>query len=184
MRGIAKWPVACATLLAVAGLGWLGWTWGNEELTTRAEAGSSECEDHTTLRVNVAESIEEPLAAASAKWNEGERTVHAHCITVRLTAEDSERTQSALARTEITSGVPALWIPESTEYSDELAEESSDRITSEPESLTIAGDAAYPLVRISGAGVDEVQDRAAQKFSQFLRETEPRTEVTSNTSAG
>ncbi|MBA0125765.1 hypothetical protein H0B56_09455 [Haloechinothrix sp. YIM 98757] len=163
--------MVAAGLLAIGGVGWV---WGTNAMNTRAEAQSQECEEHSTLHVLADEGIIDPLEAVAEEWNAGDEVVRAHCVTVQVTSANSEIAGETLAEADTDRDIPAVWIPASTGQVDTLADARSERIAAEPESVTGDGDGDYPLVRIQGPGVDDVQERAAQKFHTFVFEPDRR----------
>lgn len=173
-RRVAKWPIACLVLVALIGLGWLGWGWASGELSSRAEAQAAGCaEGDASLRVIVTPSAEAPVKAAATRWNDAKTVVHGHCINITVDAMASQRVLDALlGQSELSSirGMPAAWLPESSWWISELTTKKPEVIGSPAQSVASARSADYPYLGLSGNGVDDVQKRAAQTFRGFLIE--------------
>ncbi|OZM72519.1 hypothetical protein CFN78_15580 [Amycolatopsis antarctica] len=173
-RRVAKWPIACLVLVALVGLGWLGFSWAASESNTRAEAQAAKCTDgDSTLAVVVTPSAEKAVTAAAQRWNDAKTVVHAHCINVEVKAVPSEQVLGALSGKtglDTIGGLPAAWIPESAYWVDELTANKPEIIGSPAESVASARSAEYRYLGLSGKGIDDVQKRAAQSFRGFLTE--------------
>lgn len=175
-RGVAKWPIACLVTVALLAVAWVGWMWGNNVLNSRAEAQANACSDgHSTLRVAVSPGIEEPVENAARKWNEADQVVHDQCITVEVTGADSRKVLESFDDRGTDASTPAVWIPESKWWTEQLAGNHPTRIAGNPVSIATARSADYPFIGITGHGVDGVQERAAQAFRHYLLEPEQRT---------
>ncbi|UJW30797.1 hypothetical protein L3Q67_37245 [Saccharothrix sp. AJ9571] len=173
-RRVATWPIACLVLVALLGLGWLGWGWASGELNSRAEAQAASCaEGDASLRVIVTPSAEAPVKAAATRWNDAKTVVHGHCVNITVDAMASQRVLDALlGQSELTSirGMPAAWLPETSWWISELTTKKPEMIGSPAQSVASARSADYPYLGLSGNGVDDVQKRAAQTFRGFLTE--------------
>ncbi|SFQ58275.1 extracellular solute-binding protein [Amycolatopsis arida] len=173
-RRIAAWPIVCTVLVALLGMGWLGLSWADGVLASRAEAQASSCQEgDATLRVVVTPSAEQPVTAAAARWNEARTVVRAHCVHVEVEAMPSRRVLDALAgatNLDAIGGMPAGWLPESSWWISELTQNRPEMIASPAESVTSARGADYPFLGLSGEGIDVVQKHAMQSFRAFLLE--------------
>jgi len=173
-RRIAKWPIACAVLVALVGLAWLGFSWAASESNTRAEAQAAKCTDgDSNLNVIVTPSAEKAVTAAAQRWNDAKTVVHAHCINVHVKALPSEQVLSALrGENDLAAigGMPTAWIAESAYWVDELTVNKPELIGSPPQSVASARSADYRYLALAGNGIDDVQKRAAQSFRGFLTE--------------
>ncbi|RZQ63991.1 hypothetical protein EWH70_11205 [Amycolatopsis suaedae] len=173
-RRVAKWPIAVAVLVLLAGLGYFGWSWADSVLNSRAEAEAASCsKGDTTLRVMVAPSAEVPLAKAAGKWNGAKTVVQSHCVTVQIASSPSEQVLNALTGRiplDTIGGLPAAWLPEASLWTSELKNAKPEMIGSPAASVASARSADYPYVSLAGAGLDEVHQRAAQQFRDFLLE--------------
>ncbi|WP_051399956.1 hypothetical protein [Haloechinothrix halophila] len=169
-RGIAKWPVAVAAVLALLALGGLGAVWANKTLNAQAEAEANSCtEGNRTLRVTTTPTIEDAVTTAATKWNADKPPVYSHCATVEVTAKASDKVLPTLRKTKATA-VPAVWITPSAEWAEKLAKTNPERVSSTAEPLKNANGTYYTYVVVGGSGVDEIQQRAAQKFRDYVRE--------------
>lgn len=172
-RGIAKWPIAVVAVLAVIGTGVTAMIWGINSINSAAEAEAQGCsEGKSTLRVAVAPKLEQPMSAIATRWNSLDRPVHSHCITVEIGASSSEGVLDELSDSDDAQSVPAAWIAESKESSERLSKADPERVATVAEPLSSASGFVYPYVVVGGDGVDEIQQRAAQKFRDFLNESE------------
>ncbi|WP_425484870.1 hypothetical protein [Amycolatopsis anabasis] len=173
-RKIAKWPIACVVLAALLVLGWLGWGWADGVLNSRAEAEATNCaEGDAAIRVVVTPSAEKPVAAAANRWNQARTVVHSHCINIRVEAMPSERVLNALtgrSNLDAIGGLPAAWLPEASWWVGELTTAKPELVGSRPESVASARSADYPYLGLAGKGVDDVQQRAAQAFRDYLKQ--------------
>lgn len=172
-RRIAKWPIACLALVALAVLGWLGWGWADGIVNNRAEAQAAACSDgETSIAVVVAPDAEQPAKAAADRWNRANTVVHGRCVRVDVRAASSERTLNALAgRSSIDEigGLPAAWMPDSSSWVTQLKAVKPGMISSPPEPIATGKPADYPYLGIGGK-IDDVQQRAAQSFREFLKQ--------------
>ncbi|MQA60754.1 MAG: hypothetical protein GEU86_04520 [Actinophytocola sp.] len=172
-RGIAKWPIAVAAVLALIGTGVTAMIWGINSINSAAEAEAQGCsEGKRMLRVAVAPKLEQPMSAIATRWNSLDRPVHSHCITVEIGASSSEGVLDELSDSDDVQSVPAAWIAESKESSERLSEADPERVATVAEPLSSASGFVYPYIVVGGDGVDEIQQRAAQKFRDFLNESE------------
>jgi hypothetical protein len=173
-RRIAAWPIACVVLVGLLVLGWFGWNWADGVLNSRAEAQAAACaEGDASMRVVVAPSAEKPVTAAATRWNQAKTVVHAHCIHIGVQAIPSERVLNALkgrSNLDAIGGLPAAWLPETSYWISELTTAKPELVGSRPESVASARSADYPYLGLSGAGIDDVQNRAAQRFREYLQE--------------
>lgn len=174
MRGLAKWPIAVATLIVLLALSWAGWNWAESVATrtARAQAQATRCpEGPATLRVVVAPDIRGPVAAAARSWNRTGHVVHAHCVHTVVQAIPSAQVADALTgRTSMSTidGLPAAWVPESERWLRELRQTRPGILGASGESIATAGEAGYPYVGLAGDGVSPTQARAAQSFRAYL----------------
>lgn len=174
-RGIAKWPIAIVVVLAVIGAGAMAMVWGNNALNNRADAEAQGCpEGRRTLRIAVAPKLEEPISAIADKWNAADRVVHSHCITVEIGVAGWRDALDAIRQTDAVRAVPAAWIAESAEASDQLEKSSPGRVATVAKPLSSRTGYIHPYIVIGGDGVDDVQQRAAQSFRNYLSEAEPK----------
>lgn len=171
---MAAWPIACAVLIVLVGLGVLGWNWMDGISSNRAQAQAGSCPDgDTTMRVVVTPDAQQAVTEAATAWNQAKMVVHAHCVHVTVDAVPSARMSDALmGRTDIgtVGGVPAAWIPEASLWTSGLVSHRPDLIAAPPQSVAHAGSGDYPFVCLSGPAVDDVQKRAAQTFREYLEE--------------
>jgi hypothetical protein len=173
-RGIAAWPIACAALVALLGLGWFGWHWADGLLNRRAEAQASSCaEGDAFLRVVVTPSAEKAVEEAANRWNQADTVVRGHCIRINVDAVASRKVLDALTgRTSLDSigDMPAGWIPESSWWISELDTTNPQLIASPAQSVATARSADYPFLGLSGEGIGVVHKHATQSFRAFLLE--------------
>ncbi|MEV6647117.1 hypothetical protein AB0M59_44080, partial [Amycolatopsis sp. NPDC051371] len=173
-RRIAGWPIACAVLAALIGLGVIGWNWADSELNSRAEAQAASCSGGTsTMRILVTPSAQKPLTAAADRWNQAATVVHGQCVHVTIEAKPSAQVLDALVgRTNLDSigGLPAAWLPESSYWVSELNTKKPELIGSPAQSVASARSADYPFVGLSGNGIDDTVLRAAQTFREYLEQ--------------
>ncbi|MDV6014628.1 hypothetical protein [Haloechinothrix sp. LS1_15] len=174
-RGIAGWAIAGMVAAALVALGGAGWVWGTNVLNSQAEAQSQDCDAHTTLHVLVAESLAEPASGVAESWNDTDPVVRGHCLTAQVSSADSAIAAESLAEPDTDRDIPAIWIPDSAARYEQLAEARQDRVANDPTSVVDPEADSYPLVRITGPGVDDMQQRAAQQFQQFALDAERRT---------
>lgn len=172
-RGIAKWPIAVLAVLALLGTGATAMIWGINSLNTAAEAEAQGCsEGKRTLHVAVAPKLKEPMSAIATRWNSLDRPVHSHCITVEIGASSWQDVLRVLGKSDAVKAVPAAWIAESTHASERLAKSDPQRVATVAKPLRSTAGDRYSYIVVGGDGVDEVQQRAAQKFRDFLDESE------------
>ncbi len=173
-RRIATWPIACAVLAVLIGLGVVGWNWADNELNSRAEAQAASCDGGTTnMRVIVTPSVQKPVSTAAQRWNQAATVVHGQCVHVMVEAKPSAQVLDALVgRTKLDSigGLPAAWLPESSYWVSELTTKKPEMIGSPAQSVANARSADYPFIGLAGPGVDDTALRAAQTFREYLEQ--------------
>ncbi|MGW4521973.1 hypothetical protein [Amycolatopsis sp. NPDC004378] len=173
-RRIAGWPIACAVLAALIGLGVIGWNWADSELNSRAEAQAAACSGGTSqMRIVVTPSVQKPLTAAADRWNQAATVVHGQCVHVTIDAKPSSEVLDALVgRSNLNAigGLPAAWLPESSYWISELTTKKPEMIGSAAQSVANARSADYPFVGLSGQGIDDTVLRAAQTFREYLEQ--------------
>ncbi|WP_410574641.1 hypothetical protein [Amycolatopsis sp. cmx-4-61] len=173
-RRIATWPIACAVLALLIGLGVVGWNWADNELNSRAEAQASSCDGGTAnMRVVVTPSAQKPLTAAAQRWNQAATVVHGQCVHVVIEAKPSAQVLDALvgrANLDSIGGLPAAWLPESSYWVSELTTKKPEMIGSPAQSVANARSADYPFVGLAGPGIDDTALRAAQTFREYLEQ--------------
>lgn len=173
-RRIATWPIACAVLAALIGLGVIGWNWADSELNSRAEAQAASCSGGTSqMRILVTPSVQKPLTAAANRWNQAATVVHGQCVHVTIDAKPSSQVLDALVgRTNLDAigGLPAAWLPESSYWVSELTTKKPEMIGSPAQSVASARSADYPFIGLTGQGIDDTVLRAAQTFREYLEQ--------------
>ncbi|WP_372665273.1 hypothetical protein [Amycolatopsis kentuckyensis] len=173
-RRIAGWPIACAVLAALIGLGVIGWNWADSELNSRAEAQAASCSGGTSqMRIVVTPSVQKPLTAAADRWNQAATVVHGQCVHVTIDAKASSQVLDALvgrANLDSIGGLPAAWLPESSYWVSELTTKKPEMIGSPAQSVANARSADYPFVGLTGNGIDDTVLRAAQTFREYLEQ--------------
>ncbi|WP_245805104.1 hypothetical protein [Amycolatopsis australiensis] len=173
-RRIATWPIACAVLAALIGLGVIGWNWADSELNSRAEAQAASCSGGTSqMRILVTPSVQKPVTAAADRWNQAATVVHGQCVHVTVDAKPSAEVLDALVgRTNLSAigGLPAAWLPESSYWVSELTTKKPEMIGSPPQSVANARSADYPFIGLAGQGIDDTVLRAAQTFREYLEQ--------------
>lgn len=171
-RGVARWPIVAAALVALLLLGWAGWNWGVDASNDSARNQVKDCpEGTTTLRVLVSPDIATPLTAAARSWNEARTAVHGHCVHTRVDAVPSSDVRDALLGDQpLTSigGLPEAWIPDAERWLVELRNTKPGRIAASAESIASSGSAGYPYVGLQHADISPVQERAAQTFRAYV----------------
>lgn len=172
-RGIAKWLIASVAVFVLLGAGGFVLTWGNDVFNSPAEASNDCPEGHRTLRVVTAPKVFEVVNEVGRAWNAADRVVHSHCVAVEVSHAYSHDVLKDLRTPSTVRAVPAVWIPEITHWAERLRESHPDRVPGAAQPLvTKPGASDYPYVVVGGAGVDDVQERAAQAFRQFLLKSE------------
>lgn len=173
-RRIATWPIACAVLAALIGLGVIGWNWADSELNSRAEAQAASCSGGTSqMRIVVTPSVQKPMTAAADRWNQAATVVHGQCVHVTIDAKPSSQVLDALVgRTNLDAigGLPAAWLPESSYWVSELTTKKPEMIGSPAQSVANARSADYPFIGLTGQGIDDTVLRAAQTFREYLEQ--------------
>ncbi|MCR6482137.1 hypothetical protein M8542_04890 [Amycolatopsis sp. OK19-0408] len=173
-RRIAGWPIACAVLAALIGLGVIGWNWADSELNSRAEAQATSCSQGTShMRIIVTPSVQKPMTAAADRWNKAATVVHGQCVHVMVEAKPSSQVLDALVgRSNLSAigGLPAAWLPESSYWVSELTTKKPEMIGSPAQSVANARSADYPFIGLAGQGVDDTLLRAAQTFREYLEQ--------------
>ncbi|MGW4062488.1 hypothetical protein ACWEGE_29685 [Amycolatopsis sp. NPDC004747] len=173
-RRIAGWPIACAVLAVLIGLGVVGWNWADNELNSRAEAQAASCDGGTAnMRVVVTPSVQKPLTAAAQRWNQAATVVHGQCVHIVIEAKPSAQVLDALvgrANMDSIGGLPAAWLPESSYWVSELTTKKPEMIGSPAQSVANARSADYPFIGLAGPGVDDTALRAAQTFREYLEQ--------------
>lgn len=173
-RGIAKWPIVAGVFVVLLVLGILGWGWADSIVANRAEAQASACaEGDSNLNVVAAPSVAPAVTAAAERWNQARTVVHAHCVHVQVQAIDDQRVLLALTgrgNLDSIGGQPAVWIPETTATITELTTARPTLLTSPAEPLAANAPADYPCAVLTAENVDEVQQRASQRFRNYLQE--------------
>lgn len=169
-RGIAKWLIASLVAVVLLGVGGFFLMWGNDVLNRKAEAEANGCaEGRRVLRVVVPPRIDGPIGEAAKRWNDSNKVVHSHCVIVEVGVAESRDVLKDLRQKGTVRAVPAVWIPELSHLADQLAKTNPERLAGAAMPLVEGGRSAnYPFVVVGGAGVDDVQERAAQHFRQFL----------------
>lgn len=172
-RGIAKWPFAVLAVVAVFGAGIFAVLWGTNSLGNTADAESNGCpEGRRTLRAAVAPKLAEPLNTVADRWNATDRVVHGHCITVEVSAAGEDEALKAISQTDGVLAVPAVWIAESSNAGERLTESNPKRVATVDNPIRSRTGYLLPYIVINGKGVDDVQQRAAQEFRDYLGETQ------------
>lgn len=169
-RGFAKWPFIVLAVLAVVGGGVFAVVWGSNSLGNADAEGNSCSEGRSTLRVTVGPKLVEPLTTIGEHWNATDRPVHSHCITVKVSGAPGDDVRDELGKTTGVLAVPAVWIAESTEAADQLAQSNPNRVAEMSRPLKKDTGFILPYVVINGKGVDGVQQRAADEFRDYLDE--------------
>lgn len=173
-RRIATWPIACAVLALLIGLGIVGWNWADNELNSRAEAQAASCDGGTAnMRIVVTPSAQKPLTAAAQRWNQAATVVHGQCVHVVIDARPSAQVLDALvgrANLDSIGGLPAAWLPESSYWVSELTTKKPEMIGSPAQSVANARSADYPFIGLAGPGIDDTALRAAQTFREYLEQ--------------
>ncbi|SEF22347.1 hypothetical protein SAMN05421837_1011338 [Amycolatopsis pretoriensis] len=173
-RRIAGWPIACAVLAALIGLGVIGWNWADSELNNRAEAQAASCSGGTSqMRIVVTPSVQKPMTAAAERWNQAATVVHGQCVHVTIDAKPSSQVLDALvgrANLDAIGGLPAAWLPESSYWVSELTQKKPEMIGSPAQSVASARSADYPFIGLTGQGIDDTVLRAAQTFREYLEQ--------------
>ncbi|GHF92618.1 MULTISPECIES: hypothetical protein [Amycolatopsis] len=173
-RRIAGWPIACAVLAVLIGLGVVGWNWADNELNSRAEAQANSCDGGTAnMRIVVTPSVQKPLTAAAQRWNQAATVVHGQCVHVVIEAKPSAQVLDALvgrAKLDAIGGLPAAWLPESSYWVSELTTKKPEMIGSPAQSVANARSADYPFIGLAGPGIDDTALRAAQTFREYLEQ--------------
>lgn len=173
-RRIAGWPIACAVLAALIGLGVIGWNWADSELNSRAEAQAASCSGGTShMRILVTPSVQKPMTAAADRWNQAATVVHGQCVHVMIEAKASSQVLDALvgrANLDSIGGLPGAWLPESSYWVSELTTKKPEMIGAPAQSVANARSADYPFVGLTGPGIDDTVLRAAQTFREYLEQ--------------
>lgn len=167
-RGIAKWPFAVLAAVAVIGIGIFAVVWGNNTLGSEAGAETGCVEGRRTLRVTVTPKLVEPLTTIGDNWNAADKVVHSHCISVEINGAKEDDALKAISQTDGVLAVPAVWIAESSDAGERLTESNPKRVATMTQPLKTRTGFVLPYIVINGKGVDEVQQRAAQEFRDYL----------------
>ena len=164
-RGIAKWPLVAGGLIVLVVLGLLGWGWADSILASRAEAQASACtEGESNLSVAAAPAVAPAVTAAAQRWNQERTVVHAHCVHVAVeTVDDQAVVQSVTGQS---APQPQVWVAADGAAVTQAGSANPALLTSPPEPLR--RDGGYPCAVLSIG--DEVQQRAAQVFRNYLQE--------------
>ncbi|PRX45133.1 hypothetical protein B0I33_110232 [Prauserella shujinwangii] len=170
-RRVAAWPIACLVLVGLLVAGWFGWNWADGVLQSRAEALAAGCQEgDARISVVVDPAAEQPVTTAAQRWNAARTVVHGHCITVAVHTAASDQVLDVLlgdADPGPIGGTPSAWLPATGDAAERLRAERPELVGSLPESVT-GTDGEYPYLALAGAGVDDVQERAAQSFGAYL----------------
>ncbi|WP_084144617.1 substrate-binding domain-containing protein [Amycolatopsis jejuensis] len=173
-RRIAKWPLVALGLAVLVTLGVVGWNWADSVLNNRAEAQAASCNGgRTDVRIVVTPQIAKPVEAAAARWNQDLTVVHGSCVHVAVESKPAAEVLGALTGTtpiDSIGGLPDGWIPESSYWVAQLAKAKPDAIGSPAMPIGSGPPADYPFVGLSGASIDETQQRGTQSFRAFLKE--------------
>ncbi|WP_406632905.1 hypothetical protein [Amycolatopsis sp. WGS_07] len=173
-RRIAKWPLVALGLVVLATLGVVGWNWADSVLNNRAEAQAASCNGgRTDIRIVVTPQIAKPVEAAAARWNRDLTQVHGSCVQVAVQSKPASDVLNALtgkSSLDAIGGLPDGWIPESSYWVSQLSKAKPDVIGSPAMPIGSGPPADYPFVGLSGASIDEVQQRGTQSFRAFLKE--------------
>lgn len=171
-RGLAKWLIAALVAVALIGAGGYLLTWGNDVLNSPAVAEANDChEGHRTIRIVVAPEIGAAIKDVAKQWSDTKPVINSHCITVDVDAVKSADVIKDLRQDGAVRAVPAVWIPEFMSWAYQLQQSNPERVPSDARPLVSWGKSGdFPFVLISGPGVDDIQERAAQTFRQFLLE--------------
>ncbi|MQA08731.1 MAG: hypothetical protein GEU98_09330 [Pseudonocardiaceae bacterium] len=167
-RGIAGWPLAVVGLLVLSVLGWLGWSWANSEVDSRATAQAASCTDgNETLRVAAAPGSEGAARTAADRWNQKRTVVHAYCVRVKVVSADPQTVFTGL--TGGWNGAklgprPQAWIAQPAR-TDQLATKFPDLVSAQPEPVRSGS-----FVALNGDDINDIQLRAAQQFRAFMQQ--------------
>lgn len=170
-RRIAHWPVALVAVLALGLAGWLGWSWANSEVDSRASAQATSCTDgDSTLRVAAPREVAGQVRDAANRWNSQRKVVEGHCVRVDVATSDPQAVYSGLTGRWDSGKLgprPEAWIASSTSQAERLTQRFPDLVGSKPEPVN--GNRSF--VALSGDDVSDVQIRAAQMFRTLLQRT-------------
>ncbi|WP_236793146.1 substrate-binding domain-containing protein [Amycolatopsis sp. GM8] len=173
-KRIAKWPIFAGAFVVLLAIGLVAWGWANNVVNSRAEAQANACTDgNSTLTVVVTPTVQKPVSTAADRWNQANTVVHAHCVHVDVRAIPSQQVLDALTgKTDVATigGFPAAWVPENSFWVNQLVTAKPGIVGSPAESVASARSADYPFLGLAGGTVDEVQNRAAQVFRDYLRD--------------
>lgn len=173
-RGVAKWPFAVLAILAVVGAGIFAVIWGSDSLGKTADAEAGTCpEGRKTLRVTAPPRLVEPLETVSDRWNTIDRVVDGYCISVEINGAAEDEALEAISKQDGVLAVPAVWIAESSDAGEQLTESNPKRVATVSVPLKSRTGYLLPYIVINGDGVDDVQQRAAQDFRDYLDESKP-----------
>ncbi|RZS43218.1 Mg-chelatase subunit ChlD [Herbihabitans rhizosphaerae] len=152
-RGVAGWPIVAVSLVAVVLLGWLGWTWLQSAMDSRAADQPEGCpQGDLSLRVAVAPSVESAVKESAGRWNSQRNVVHDHCVTVDVNAVEPERALGGLTGKWDESQLgprPQAWLPDSSFWTSRLSATNNALIGAAPES--VAGSPVVLAVREEAA---------------------------------
>ncbi|TWP52201.1 VWA domain-containing protein [Lentzea tibetensis] len=138
-RGVAKWPVAIVALVALLGLGYLGWTWVGGVLEDRAAAQAKNCsEGEALLRIAATPTIADSVVEVAKAWSAQRPVVYDHCIVVEVKSVEPQVVQDSLTTTwdeAKLGGRPHAWLPDSSLWANRLAAQNRALLGAEPKSI-------------------------------------------------
>lgn len=170
-RGIAKWPFAVLAAIAIIGAGVFAVIWGTNSLGNTADAEGGECtEGRKTLRLIVTPRLVDPLVTIGDRWNAADRVVDAHCIAIEVNGADEDAALKAISQQDGVLAVPAVWVAESSDAGERLTDSNPRRVATVSRPIKSRTGYVLPYIVINGRGVDDVQQRAAQEFRDYLDE--------------
>jgi Ca-activated chloride channel homolog len=155
-RGVAKWPFAVVTVVALIALGWAGWTWVDSTVEQRAASRTQTCpQGDAVLRLAVAPSAAGAVDEAAKRWNQRNTVVYDRCVRVDVAAMDTSRVFAGLSGDwdEAAQGArPQAWLPESTFWVNRLAAadnalvgSAAESVATSPVVLAVPQEAVKPL---------------------------------------
>lgn len=165
-RGVATWPLAVLAALAVLTAGIVAVAWGVNSADAAANAESRDCsEGTTTLHVAAAPELNDRVAKAADQWNRQHRVVFSHCVTVASSPATAKQATAQI----VGDHAPSAWLSPTDRDAADLQKHHAALVATTTDPLSVGGK-RYPYVVIAGKGVDDMQQRAAQAFRDYLDE--------------
>ncbi|MDG3013732.1 VWA domain-containing protein [Speluncibacter jeojiensis] len=140
VRKISRGPIIAVVAVVIVVLGVVGWFQLRAHTGEQGQQAAATCvSGRQTLPISADATIAPALSALARAYNATGPVIRDHCITAAVTAADSAATFAALTAPTPPGGqpaaTPALWVPQSTLWTDRLAAVNPQLVSGAPDSV-------------------------------------------------